>query len=61
MDDPLNFLPTQLQAFEHRILTAAEIRVLRGHARMVLSRLVTLDQDRAASYESAISTVGEGG
>lgn len=53
-------IQSALQKFGAKLELAIIIRIDREAARVILSRLATLDPDRSADYLAAIKSIGEG-
>jgi hypothetical protein len=49
----------EIKRLESRVRIAVETSLLRESVRVQLSRLATLDPDRAHDYEEALGAVGE--
>lgn len=53
-------IQSALQKFGAKLELAIIIRIDREAARVILSRLATLDPERSADYLAAIKSIGEG-
>ncbi len=59
MTNPLDAIKSEIAGIETRVRIAVETAILRESVRTGLSRLATLDTDRAGSYQAALANVGE--
>lgn len=59
MINPLDAIKGDLDRIKKDIRVAVETAILRESVRVALSRLITLDHDRAYKYNSAMDAIGE--